>query len=90
MPDETPQAAEVHTGAESNTGKWILVLLAALYVAGSLYLLFDMHSRLDKLGKDQQASQAQIADLTKRMQSAEADAETLAHQVGMTKNTKRS
>ena len=59
--------------------------LAVLYVAGSLYFIFDLRGRLDKMSKDQTASSAQIADLGKRMQSAEADDETLAHQVGMTK-----
>ncbi len=85
MPEESEQAAEVHTGSEGNTGRWILLALAVIYVAGSLYLLFDLRGRLDKLGKDENASKAQIADLTKRVQSAEANDETLAHQVGMTK-----
>ena len=37
------------------------------------------------MSKDQTASSTQIADLSKRMQSAEADDETLATQLGMTK-----
>lgn len=85
MPEEGEQVAEVHTGSESSTGRWVFLALAVIYVAGSLYLLFDLRGRLDKLGKDENASKAQIADLTKRMQAAEADDETLAHQVGMTK-----
>jgi len=44
-----------------------------------------MHTKLAKLTDDQSASQQQIADLTKRMQSAEADAETLGQRIGMTK-----
>jgi hypothetical protein len=74
----------VHEGG-SNAGKWIALLVALLYVAGSLYLLFDLRGRVDKLGKDQAASQTQIADLKDRMQSAEAEAETLGQQVGITK-----
>jgi hypothetical protein len=70
---------------ESSAGKWILVALAVLYVAGSLYFIFDLRGRLDKVGKQQAASSVQLADLDKRMQSAEADDETLAHQLGMTK-----
>ncbi|HKS73152.1 MAG TPA: hypothetical protein VJQ82_08145 [Terriglobales bacterium] len=76
--------SEVHT-AESSTGKWILLILAVLYVAGSLYFLFALRGRLDQVGKDQAASKAQIEELSKRMQSAEAEAETLGQQVGMTK-----
>lgn len=85
MPEEGEQIAEVHTESESSTAKWVLLLLAVIYVAGSLYLLFDLRGRLDKLGHDENASKAQIADLMKRMQSAEANDETLAQQVGLTK-----
>ena len=74
----------LHEGG-SNAGKWILLLLAAIYVAASLYFLIDMRGRIDKLGKDQTASQAEVADLTKRMQSSEAETETLGHQLGITK-----
>jgi phosphoglycolate phosphatase-like HAD superfamily hydrolase len=75
----------VESHSESSTGKWILLLLAVLYVAGSLYFLFDLRGRLEQVGKDQSASKVQIDELTKRMQSAEAEAETLGQQVGMTK-----
>jgi hypothetical protein len=78
------ELSEVHSETGSS-GKWILLIVAVLYVAVSLYFLFDLRSRLDRLGKDQSASQAQIAELTKRMQAAEADDETLAQQVGITK-----
>jgi len=79
------QVAEVHTGSENNAAKWIGLLLAVAYVAGSLYFLFALRSRIDQLDKDQTASNTQIAELTKRMRSAEADSETLATQLGMTK-----
>jgi DNA repair exonuclease SbcCD ATPase subunit len=75
----------VESHGESSTGKWILLLLAVLYVAGSLYFLFDLRGRLEQVGKDESASKAQIDELTKRMQSAEAEAETLGQQVGITK-----
>jgi hypothetical protein len=68
-----------------NAGKWILLLLALIYVAGSLYFLFDLRGRLDKLGKDQTASQGQIADLSQKQQSTEAATETLGQQLGITK-----
>jgi hypothetical protein len=70
---------------ESNTGKWLLVGLAALYVAGSLYFLYDLHSSVNKLSKGQDAGKTQIAELTKRMEAAEADTETVATEVGLTK-----
>jgi len=76
---------EIPVASEGSAGKWILLALAVIYVAGSLYFIFDLRGRLDKMGKDQAASSTQIADLGKRMQSAEADDETLATQLGMTK-----
>ena len=85
MPEEGEHLAEVHTGSEGSAVKWILLLLAVIYVAGSLYFLFNLRQRIDQMGKDQAASNTQIADLSKRMQSAEADSETLAKQLGMTK-----
>jgi outer membrane murein-binding lipoprotein Lpp len=85
MPDEGEHVTELHTGSEGSAGKWILLLLAVIYVAGSLYFLFNLRERIDQMGKDQTASNAQISELSKRMQSAEADAETLATQLGMTK-----
>ena len=74
-----------HPEPQSNVGKWILIALAVAYVGASAFLIYDQHSKLGKVTQDQAASQKQIADLTKRMQSAEADSETLAQQVGMTK-----
>ena len=84
-PDESSTAPEVHGGTESSAGKWILLILAVIYVAGSLYFLFNLRGRLDQADKNQAASKAEIAELAKRIQSAEASDETLAHQVGMTK-----
>jgi DNA repair exonuclease SbcCD ATPase subunit len=82
---EGDEAPVYHSESHSNTGKWILVALAIIYVAGSLFLLVSQQSKLGKITQDQAASQKQIAELGKRMQSAEADSETLAQQLGMTK-----
>jgi hypothetical protein len=82
MPDDGEHLA---VEQQSNTGKWILILLAVLFVAGSAYAHFMTHSTIDKLSKDLSASQAQVTELQNRMQTAEASEETLAHQVGMTK-----
>jgi chromosome segregation ATPase len=69
----------------SNIGKWILIVLGVAYVAASAFFIYDQHGKLEKVTQDQTASEKQIGDLTKRMQSAEADSETLARQLGMTK-----
>ncbi|MGH9513011.1 MAG: hypothetical protein ACRD2U_12845 [Terriglobales bacterium] len=85
MTDESEQSVIVDDGAASNTGKWLLLALAVIYVAGSLYLMFDMRARLNGLGSEQDASKAQIADLNKHLQSADAQSEALARQIGLTK-----
>ena len=80
--DNAPEEVQ-HT--EGTSGKWILLALAILYVAGSLFFLFSLRSRVDQLGKQQTTSNSQIADLTRRQESAEAENEALGRQVGMTK-----
>ncbi len=84
MAEEGEQSAVYHSETPS-MGKWILVVVAIAYVAASAFFIFDLRGKLDKVTQEQAASQKQIGDLTKRMQSAEADSETLAQQVGMTK-----
>jgi chromosome segregation ATPase len=84
MPEgETPTV--YHPEPQSNVGKWILIALAVAYVGASAFFIYAQRGKLEKVTQDQAASQKQIGDLTKRMQSAEADSETLAQQLGMTK-----
>ena len=82
---EGEQPNVYHSEPQSNVGKWILIALAVAYVGVSAFFIYDQRSQLGKVTLDQAASQKQIADLTKRVQSGEADSETLAQQVGMTK-----
>jgi uncharacterized protein (DUF3084 family) len=81
--DGTP-VTEVHD-AQSTSGKWVILVLAILFVAGSLYAIFDYRGRIEKLEKAQTTSASQVSDLTKRMAEAEANSETLANQLGITK-----
>jgi chromosome segregation ATPase len=74
-----------HPEPQSNAGKWVFIVLAVAYAGASAFFIYDQHGKLDKVTQDQTVSQKQIGDLTKRMQAAEADSETLAHQLGMTK-----
>ena len=75
----------VHSEPEGNTGKWVLVILAIVFVAGSGYGFYDLHSRLKALAQEQTESKSQIADLNKQIQSAQAEDETLGRQLGITK-----
>jgi multidrug efflux pump subunit AcrA (membrane-fusion protein) len=82
MADEGDQLQIEH---QSNAGKWILILLAILIVAAFGYAHYTTHAVIHKLTQDLTASQGQIRELQNRMQTAEAQEETLARQAGMTK-----
>jgi chromosome segregation ATPase len=74
-----------HLEQQSTAGKWILVVLAIVFVAAAVFAFVTTQQHVDKLTKDLSASQAQVAELQKRMQSAEAQEETLGQKLGMTK-----
>jgi septal ring factor EnvC (AmiA/AmiB activator) len=81
------EGEEVPTGLEqqSTAGKWILLFLAIIFVAATVYGHVTTRQHVDKLTRDLTASQSQVAELQKRMQSAEAQEETLGEKLGMTK-----
>jgi chromosome segregation ATPase len=70
---------------QSTAGKWILLILAVLFVAGTVYGYVMTQQHIEKLTNDLNSSQAQVAELQKRMQSSEAQEETLGQKLGMTK-----
>jgi hypothetical protein len=82
MADEGEQ---IQVESHSNAGKWILLILALLVVAGGAYGFYINHVAVEKLTGDLVGSQAQVKELQNRMQTAEAEEETLAQQAGMTK-----
>lgn len=75
----------LHVESQSNTGKWILVILAVLFVAAAGYAQYTNHLAIEKLTSDLAGSQAEVKELQNRMQTSEAQEETLARQAGMTK-----
>jgi len=79
------EVEHVHVEDHSNAGKWILILLAIIVVAGSAYAHYTTHQAVQKLNQDLTASQAEVKELQARMQTAEEQEETLAKQAGMTK-----
>jgi multidrug efflux pump subunit AcrA (membrane-fusion protein) len=85
MAEEGEQIPMEHTEHQSNTGKWILLFLAIIVVAGAVYGYVSTQQHVDKLTKDLSDSQSQVAELKSRMQTAEASEDALAHQVGLTK-----
>src|SRR3954467_2631895 len=64
-----------------NVGKFILVAVAAIYVIGSLYFMYDMSGRIDKLDGQQKAA----------VESAEVHNKAIMDRLGMTEsNLKQS
>lgn len=82
MADEGEQ---IHMDTQSNAGKWILIIVAILVIAGFGYAHYAAHTQIEKLNADLTSSQAQVKELQNRMQTAEAQEETLAQQAGLTK-----
>src|SRR5277367_206988 len=82
MPDEGEQ---IQVEQQSTAGKWILLFLAILFVAASVYGYVSTQVHVQKLTADLDASQARIGELQKRVQSSEAQEETIAQRLGMTK-----
>jgi multidrug efflux pump subunit AcrA (membrane-fusion protein) len=82
MPEEGEQ---LHIEQQSSVGNWVLLALAIIFVAVAVYGFVTTQQRVGKLTSDLSASQAQVAELQKRMQSAEAQEETLGQKLGMTK-----
>jgi hypothetical protein len=85
MPEEAEQVHVEHFEQQSSTGKWILTILAILFVAAAVYGYMTTQQRVEKLTQDLSDSQAKVGELQKRMQSAEAQEETLGAKLGMTK-----
>src|SRR6202795_2556618 len=82
MADEVEHVAGEN---QSTARKWILLFLAIIFVAAAVYGYVTTQQHVEKLTKDLGTSQAQVAELQKRMQSAEAQEETLGQKLGMTK-----
>jgi len=82
MGDEDEQ---IHVESHSNAGKWVLMIAALLVVAAAGYGYYSTHMAVEKLTADLAGSQAQVKELQNRMQTSEAEEETLAKQAGMTK-----
>jgi DNA repair exonuclease SbcCD ATPase subunit len=71
--------------SQSNAGKWILIIVAIVVIAGFAYAQYSTHTKLGTLSDQLEASNAQVRELQARIQNAEAQQETLARQAGMTK-----
>jgi superfamily II RNA helicase len=82
MADEGDQ---VQMESQSNTGKWLLTVLAVVVVAVMGFAHYMTYKSVENLTKDLSASQAQVKELQNRVQNAEETEEALGKQAGLTK-----
>jgi septal ring factor EnvC (AmiA/AmiB activator) len=79
------QVEPTKVGDPNKIWKWIVIIVAILYVLGTAYFIFDIRGRLERLEHGQESTRSNLYDLSKKLSATQADAETLASQLGMTK-----
>jgi hypothetical protein len=90
MPDEHEEQEEqsVPSGSNDSLLRNVILGVAIVYIAVSLYFIFDSRGRIDKLEAAQTAAKAENAQLLKRLGIAEtslkAENQVLAEKVGLT------
>jgi len=88
-PPETPESVPStppSAPAQSNILKYVLLAAAAIYVAVTLYFLYDMHERIIAMEKKQQALETAEAALGERIHATSSEfKQALSSEVGMTK-----
>jgi len=82
MADEGDQ---MHMEQQSSAGKWILIVIAILVIAGFGYAHYSTHLAMEKLTQDLAGSQAQVKEMQNRMQTEESQQDALRERVGLTK-----
>src|SRR6266446_785872 len=85
MPDEGEATHVEQMEQQSTAGKWILLFLAIVFVAATVYGHVTTRQHVDRITTDLRARQAQLEELKKRKQSGEAQEETSGEKLGMTK-----
>ena len=79
------EGEHLHYDSQSNAGKWILLVVAILVLAGFAYAHYTTYKQVGTLKSELAASQSLVNELTNRMATAEATEETLGRQAGLTK-----
>lgn len=88
QPPSQPQyaSAEVQRAQRQNTiWKWVVWAFAVLYVAGSIYFIVDLRGRLTRVEHSSESLHGDVHELNRKLGDAQADTDTLASQLGITK-----
>jgi hypothetical protein len=84
-PSEPQEPPEVPSD-KSSILKWVILVAAAIYVIASLYLLYDMRTRIVSLEQKEQTVESEQAELGQRLHATSSEfRERLSSEVGSTK-----
>ena len=70
---------------QNNIWKWVVWAFAVVYVAGSIYFIIDLRGRLDRVEHSSESLHGDVHELNRKLGDAQADTDTLASQLGITK-----
>lgn len=70
---------------QNNVWKWVVWAFAVLYVAGSIYFIVDLRGRLEHVEHSSESLHGDVHELNRKLGDAQADTDTLASQLGITK-----
>ncbi|HJT01281.1 MAG TPA: hypothetical protein VJ756_19460 [Terriglobales bacterium] len=77
---------ELQRAQRQNTiWKWVVWVFAVLYVAGSIYFIVDLRGRLERVEHSSDSLHGDVHELNRKLGDAQADTDTLASQLGITK-----
>ena len=79
-------APEVQRARRQNTvWKWVVWVFAVVYVAASIYFIVDLRGRLQHVEHSSESLRGDVHELNRKLGDAQADTDTLASQLGITK-----
>ena len=79
-------APEVQRARHQNTvWKWVVWVFAVVYVAASIYFIVDLRGRLQHVEHSSESLRGDVHELNRKLGDAQADTDTLASQLGITK-----
>ncbi|HLK34894.1 MAG TPA: hypothetical protein VKT29_17485 [Terriglobales bacterium] len=70
---------------QNTVWKWVVWLFALVYVAGSIYFIVDLRDRLQRVEHSSETLHGDVHELNRKLGDAQADTDTLASQLGITK-----
>ena len=84
-PPRSSLAELQHAQRQNDFWKWVVRVVALLYVAGSIYFIVELRGRLEHVERSSESLRGEVHELNRKLGDAQADTDTLASQLGITK-----